>query len=446
MSVTSYWTDKNGRHIESGTGKVLSTRESRAKEDIPQWKKFEIERLEDVDGVIIPGRNALQKDIDQYGKNVAKTKLKKPRHTVKKPDIEVGEIFYLNPKQLAVLVVINNYPDDRDELLGRCWISTDSTVSMRANEASESLKKSGLASGYVETVPNAKQITFLVPMSYKVQDKERCTLMFYFRKGNEGRSKIGEQHIERNIPTNKSVKPKPEAAKPKVDSAKPKPTKIMPNDAEYTMLEKALNWAGETHHGKQHRLNWYGVALSLGAEKGDIPDDYSIVPPMTYANMLANYEKFGRNARWSAARSGYEELDLADSESKSKADKRDKELERYHSDLAMQGNYTIEDWKATHVGEPVICEVEGYDQLCIFDSGAQQPCFWLDGEGEATELWVYDKETRALTFKENIRPQWIREELEADSTKEIEAKMQKALDDKDWKMVSYWSQQLRHLW
>ena len=58
----------NGDHVATD-GTVVSTAESRAKEDVPQWRKFELGRLEDFDGVIIPGPNALPKDEEQYGKN-----------------------------------------------------------------------------------------------------------------------------------------------------------------------------------------------------------------------------------------------------------------------------------------------------------------------------------------------------------------------------------------
>ena len=71
--VISYTTRKNGDHVDQN-GNVISTKESRAKEDIPHWRKFEVARLEDVDGHTVPGPNALPKDFEQYGENIVKTK------------------------------------------------------------------------------------------------------------------------------------------------------------------------------------------------------------------------------------------------------------------------------------------------------------------------------------------------------------------------------------
>ena len=68
----SYTERKNGDRYDT-SGNLISTKESRAKEDVPNWRKHELGRLEDVDGHIVPGPNALPKDIEQYGHNVAKT-------------------------------------------------------------------------------------------------------------------------------------------------------------------------------------------------------------------------------------------------------------------------------------------------------------------------------------------------------------------------------------
>ena len=71
--VVTYRTAANGDHI-ANDGTILSTRESRAKEDVPQWKKFELGRLDIVDNVVIPGPNALPRDEEQYGENRKLTK------------------------------------------------------------------------------------------------------------------------------------------------------------------------------------------------------------------------------------------------------------------------------------------------------------------------------------------------------------------------------------
>ena len=86
--VISYKTMANGDHVDQN-GNVISTRESRAKEDVPQWKKFELGRLEILDNVVIPGPNALEKDIKQYGDNLKLTKAHKTRGH--KDFIKVGD-------------------------------------------------------------------------------------------------------------------------------------------------------------------------------------------------------------------------------------------------------------------------------------------------------------------------------------------------------------------
>ena len=64
----TYRTAANGDHI-ANDGTVISTAESRAAEDIPDWRKFEIGRLEAVDGIILPGPAALPQDEGRYGGN-----------------------------------------------------------------------------------------------------------------------------------------------------------------------------------------------------------------------------------------------------------------------------------------------------------------------------------------------------------------------------------------
>ena len=150
--VISYKERPNGDHVASD-GTIISTRESRAKEDIPQWKKFEIGRLEDVDGHIVPGPNALPKDKEQYGENIKLT----------------------------------------------------------------------------------------------------------------GRHKVEE----------------------------PISVKIMPDDPDFTPVEKALNWAAETHHGKDHQERWNHVAAALGADNG--------YEPMSLDELKRLWERFNKNKRWTMA-------------------------------------------------------------------------------------------------------------------------------------------------
>ena len=79
--VITYRVAANGDHI-ANDGTVISTAESRAKEDVPDWRKFELGRLEEVDGIILPGPNALPQDEERYGQN----RLYSKRHKVQQAE------------------------------------------------------------------------------------------------------------------------------------------------------------------------------------------------------------------------------------------------------------------------------------------------------------------------------------------------------------------------
>ena len=166
----SYRTAANGDHIATD-GTVISTAESRAQEDVPQWRKFELGRLEIVDNVVIPGPNALEKDQRQYGENVKLTN------------------------------------------------------------------------------------------RYKVQQRQSDATHF----------PMGD------------------------------PDRIMPDDPNFTALEKALSWAKETRHGPQHQARWSKVAAALGADNG--------YPPMSLHEAEGLWERFNRNKRWSMAVNAIEEME-----------------------------------------------------------------------------------------------------------------------------------------
>ena len=166
----SYRTAANGDHIATD-GTVISTAESRAQEDVPQWRKFELGRLDIVDNVVIPGPNALPKDQRQYGENVKLTN------------------------------------------------------------------------------------------RYKVQQRQSDATHF----------PMGD------------------------------PDRIMPDDPNFTALEKALSWAKETRHGPQHQARWSKVAAALGADNG--------YPPMPLHEAEGLWERFNRNKRWSMAVNAIEEME-----------------------------------------------------------------------------------------------------------------------------------------
>ena len=101
--VLSYTERANGDRVDQN-GNVISTRESRAKEDVPNWKKFELGRLEDVDGVIIPGPNALPKDVEKYGQNVKHTNIHKTRDV---PQDDPVKIMPDDPKHTPLEKALN---------------------------------------------------------------------------------------------------------------------------------------------------------------------------------------------------------------------------------------------------------------------------------------------------------------------------------------------------
>ena len=316
--VVSYQLKANGDHVASD-GTVISTAESRAKEDVPQWKKFELGRLEDVDNVIVPGPNALPKDIEQYGENVKLTN----RHKVQ---------------------------------------------------------------------PQAK------------------------------------------------------------------PDRIMPDDPDYTSLEKALSWAKETHHGPTHQERWNAVAARLGANNGH--------PAMTFSEVEKNWERFNRNARWTMAleavrrykggvvgpvgQSGMqgtpgiptqayveslgmstgrdpiedanryrEAVGLPPVEEKAsqmdkleeallKTNERDdvvvkklddgelkeiraKEMHHYHNAPPVQAHYTVEEYERMNGSKPVIARVEGWEMLYIMDGSLDVPLYQVEGEcPDPTRFFKYE--------------------------------------------------------
>ena len=163
--VISYRTAANGDHIASD-GTVISTAESRAKQDVPEWRKFELGRVEFVDGHMIPGPNALPKDEEQYGENRKLTNIHKTR-------------------------------------------------------------------------------------------------------------------------------PQPKA----------NPDRIMPDDPNFSPLEKALSWAKETRHGPQHQARWRCVAAALGATQAQLiaADGDGTATPMTLEGAVGWWNNFGQNPRWTMA-------------------------------------------------------------------------------------------------------------------------------------------------
>ena len=259
-------------------------------------------------------------------------------------------------KRIVCRVTIKSYPTGYDELVGRAFIADDSHVGMSVTEAAGSSDRT--------TVTDAKELHFILPISYHWSG--RVKLMFYFRKENVMMKKSLEWWCLKKVPESADI-----------------PEKIMPDDPNYSPLDKALNWASETQHGQNHCDRWNMVAAALGADNG-----YS---PMSKKDVKKWWKHHGQNARWSMALDAVTNTD----EMAEIVATREAEMDRYHSKLSMQGHFSAEEWKARHNGaDPIICKFEGYDELTIYDPGASggMPNWWLDGPGEPSQLWRLEED------------------------------------------------------
>ena len=80
--------------------------------------------------------------------------------------------------------------------------------------------------------------------------------------------------------------------------------KIMPNDPNFTPMEKALNWAAETQHGVAHCNRWNEVAAAFGADTG--------YTPMTAGEIEKWWKHHNCNARWTMAMNAIEDITKSD--------------------------------------------------------------------------------------------------------------------------------------
>ena len=277
--VATYRVAANGDHI-ANDGTILSTAESRAKEDVPQWRKFELGRLEILDNVVIPGPKALPKDIEQYGENVKLTK----RHKVEKP------------------------------------------------------------------------------------------------------------------------------------------TKIMPDDPNHTPLEKALNWAAETHHGPAHQGRWNRIAATLGADNGHAP--------MTLAAVAEMWRRFNQNPRWTMALDAVEESASIEEVQQAHAEERKliEEMDYYHNAPPVQGNYSADEWRKRYGAYPDVALVPKWGKY-IIDPQVREPLWKLDGDFPASQDWDY------------IDGGWVNLEGLSEEPEEkpyvvkMPQDLAKAIEDGDWETV-----------
>ena len=266
--VISYKTMANGDHVDQ-FGDVISTAESRAKEDIPQWKKLEIGRLEIFDNVVIPGPNALPKDEEQYGKNRKLTNIHKTRPQYADPNED--------PKPTKIM------PDDPNY----------TPLEKALNWASETYHGPTHVGKWSRVAAALGEDNDYHPMTYVEAEA------YWNQHNRNARWTMVMDTLDPGVDNSTEEVPVEEAPV-EVEQKKSIPTKIMPDDPNYTPQEKAINWARETHHGPKHQERWNRVAAALGVDNG--------YEPYTYSQIEHLWDQFGANRRWTMAMKAYEEM------------------------------------------------------------------------------------------------------------------------------------------
>ena len=180
--------------------------------------------------------------------------------------------------------------------------------------------------------------------------------------------------------------------------------KIMPDDPNFTPLEKALNWAGEAKHGPEHQDRWRQISVSLGAPiKG--------VEAMPLVDVVMWWKKFNKNPRWSMALDNLVKGDFDNLEQKAafvlneqRPDAEDapslkvkemevsaEEMDFYHNGPPVQGHFTIEEWRHMYGVEPKVVNVRRWKRQAIIDPALGQPNYWLEGQEVITaQNWDYE--------------------------------------------------------
>ena len=438
MSVTSYYVDKDERHIESGTGRVLSTKESRALEDIPEWKKFEIGRLEDVDGHTVPGPNAMQVDINQYSKNIAKTNLHKTRYknmsAKRKMDWDVitgwekrikVDFGSIGPNHVRWSHWTHKERDIVARKVHECELIKQDH-GPQSNRMKDWAKEN--APIMIDFARDHKPMPDWAHAEYRDSGVPEYVKVVWKRIGNNDITSKGDWAYDPPGPWKDkgeepawSSKPKDSDYDPDIEAANryrksvgmspveksqseklraalleanERPdvvvkelnpqtgqleviqetqvkTKIMPSDTRFTDLQKAMNWASETHHGKAHQNRWNRVAATMGADNG--------YDPYSYDEVKEIWEKFNKNARWTVA------INWFDVE-----DENVEEMHHYHNAPPCQRHYTAEEFEKNWNQKPEIVNIEGWDFQMIIDPVIREPLYQLDGKGYPSSTWAYE--------------------------------------------------------
>ena len=411
--VITYRTAANGDYI-ANDGTVISTRESRLKEDIPEWKKFEIGRLEDVDGHTVPGPNALQVDINKYSKNIPKTNLHKTRYksmnaegrmdwdTItgweKRIKVDFGSLGPNHPRW-------SNWTYKERDIVARkvhesALIAQDHGARSKKMEdwakehepimvdfardhkpmpdwAHADYRESGIPE-HVKVVwkrENPSDMTSKADWAYdppypweEGEEPAWSAPVAEISQSDKLRAALLEAN-ERPDVVVKELNPK--TGQLEVIQETKVTTKIMPSDTRFTDLQKAMNWAAETHHGKAHQNRWNRVAATMGADNG--------YDPYSYDEVKEIWERFNKNARWTVA------INWFDVE-----DENVEEMHHYHNAPPCQRHYTAEEFEKSWNQKPQIVNVEGWDFQMIICPATQEPLYQLDGKEHSSVTWAYE--------------------------------------------------------
>ena len=313
--------------------------------------------------------------------------------------ITVGELRWVDTDTLILPVDINGYPDDMDELLCAAKSRDESRggwVTCRCRSAS------GSGANYVETVREACQIDFIVPLSYYIQaqGEDDPEFRLCFRKSNE-RTPPTYIYANRKCPP--------------IVSNKRSVSEIVPEPQ-----ASFLSYAIEDFRPMAHQVKWARVLLATGyAWEGYCGKQMETVfrtaereGAMDYKECLEFWERHGRNERWTKAKEWFEGRGQRTKEDLKKEFKarrdRAEELRKYRDAPPTQGNFTAEEWRQRYGVDPEVALVTGWGKY-IIDPQTRQPLWGLDGDFPARHCWRYDKET----------DEWI--DLDAETVGEVDA-------------------------
>ena len=331
-SVITYRTAANGDHI-ANDGTVISTAESRAKEDVPDWRKFELGRLEDVDGVILPGPNALPQDEERYGGN---------RKFSKRFQAQAQERIRQQPP-----------PQNPDRILPDDPAFTPLQKALSWSKETQHGQRHQQRWGMVAAALGADNGKVPMPLD-EVE-------VLWERFGRNARWTMALNAIEEAEARNDQFA---NARQAMDDGTNGGITDIIDGPAPARdPIEDA---------------NRYRAAVGLP------PVEKSQGEKLRDALLDVNEREDVVVREFNPATGTLDEISVTPAEA------HQREMETYHNPVAMQGSFTAEQWWERYGCAPVVCYIEGQRQLTIYDPQSACPTWWLDGEGTPSEHWRHE--------------------------------------------------------